>query len=115
MSALARKRYRYVAHIQKRDGTVAELAGSVADWSAQHVYNRLRRRSDQMDGYIMRQKIVPDDDNETYDVLSLPFVPDEEPDSNDTDTAEVLGAEEYFGEWKSAYKPASLCVFKETG
>jgi len=116
MSARAKTQYDYMAHIQGDDGHVIEVAGRRLAWSSREVYNYLMKRAADSNGWLVANHIAEVDDDVPFepDVLMLP-APAEQAGKVDEEVGKVFGAEEHFGKWKSSYKPASLCTYKETG
>lgn len=125
MSARRQSEYDYIAHVQKTDNTVTELAGSMTEFTSKRVYAELLRKAADLGGWLLSQHITLRDDDEALS----PFKTDDELSQDakdivdkvhtagvvDESVASVFEDADIFGEYEDTYKGASLCTYKETG
>lgn len=120
MSAKTRSKveFDYIAHVQKADQTVVELAGSMTSWTQATVYQALLQKAIDLGGWLLSNHINERDVDEPDDEAKVVPMIDrliEHAAVVDETTASVLDDESIFGVYEATYKGASLCTYKETG
>lgn len=114
-------KYDYIGHIQRPDGTVAELAGTREADTPNAVYHWLAGMAAEMEGWLISQSISQSTaagDVSVFhpEVKALPppgkkIVPVQPKQV----TSDVFGSRKYFGQYHSTYVGAKVCTYKVTG
>lgn len=111
MAAKSRPLFDYVAHVQKGDGSITELAGSREDYSVRHVYQWLWEKATAMGGWLLAEAIneAEDQPEEMPEPSASTYQPEAPGETNP-----AIGDAMYWMEYKGdEYGGASRLVFKE--
>lgn len=121
MSDVVKANFDYIAHVQKDDGSVIELAGTVEEKSHNSVYSWLLERATELGGWLVTQRISSTDPDEPWvdpNPKLIELQPHSKSEAITTVVKEVtkcmFGSTEQFGTYVNTYQGASLCTYKVT-